>query len=102
MLLTLATPINGTPDHGRSSPGAIAFHNYAAPVLSYRIALDAGLADQLPVINSVSLEGGNLALSETNGLARNTGYVLPSSSWTSEGGIVFDANAAPSSTGVAP
>lgn len=95
--LDLTDWVNGAPVSGQSAPGTIAFYNYTAPVLLDQVAFTAGLKDQPPAVNKVSMIGGSFVCSGTSGFAEQT-YVLLSSTnlalplnhWVRESTNMFD------------
>jgi hypothetical protein len=89
--------VNGSPVGGQSVPCTAAFYNYTAPVLLDQVAIASGLAEQPPLISSVSAGHGQFILSGTNGFPGDTYYVLTStnvasSNWTFEGSNTFGTN----------
>jgi hypothetical protein len=89
--------VNGSPVSGQSVPCTAAFYNYTAPVLLDQVAIASGLAEQPPLISSVSAGHGQFILSGTNGFPGDTYYVLTStnvasSNWTLEGSNTFETN----------
>jgi hypothetical protein len=97
--LGLTDWVNGSPTSGQSAPETIAFYNYTAPVVLDQVAFAPGLAEQPPVINTVSSDDGNLIFSGTNGFPGDTYYLLSSTNltlrnWTFETTNTFDANGA--------
>jgi hypothetical protein len=89
--------VSGAPVVGSSVPGTIVFYNYTAPVVVDQVAFVAGLAEQPPVISSVSFRNRNFILSGTNGFAGDTYYVLtstnlalPSGGWMRGATNMFD------------
>lgn len=91
--------VNGTPVSGQSAPETVAFYNYTAPVMLDQVALAPGLAEEPPVISSVSSGGGKIIFSGTNGFPWDTYYLLSSTNlvlenWTVEATNTFDANGA--------
>jgi hypothetical protein len=100
--------VSGAPVSGLSAPETIAFYNYTAPVLLDQVAVAAGLAEQPPVVNRVSLGNGQFVFSGTNGFAGDTYYVLsstnpalPGGGWTLAGTNTFDGTGSFSITNVA-
>jgi hypothetical protein len=99
--------VNGTPASGQSGPETIAFYNYTNTVIVDQIAFASGLAEQPPVISNVSLGGGKLVFSGTNGFAGDTYYLwsatnLALGNWTLEGTNAFAGNGAFSITNPVP
>jgi hypothetical protein len=95
--LNLTSWVNNAPTSGQSFPETIALYNYTAPVMVDQIAFGSGLGEQPPVINSSSMNNGQLVFSGTNGYAGDTYYLLSStnlasSNWTIVSTNTFSAN----------
>ena len=98
--LNLADWVSGAPISGLSQPETVAFYNYTAPVVVDQIAIAGGLAEQPPVINSLSSGRGQFIFSGTNGFPGDTYYLFSSTNLVSPGGWTLESSNSFDSNGV--